>query len=205
MTSCSARPMGNQGRHGEIARRHNRNRLDRKREPVSLAALRVSELKRLFFARYGHELPDDDSGRDDALIMVNHLACQPNSEKRIPAWLGLNAPWMSKGEAGDLTAKVLRKTLRWRADKLALRLNLHEAERQRLHITTIGAVDVDKAERLARRRLRKQLRKQKRRRAAGAKPRADYEANSLTRTKPWVAEGISRRTWYNRNRPRRAA
>ena len=33
------------------------------------------------------------------------------------------------------------------------------------------------------------------------KPRAEYlEANSLSRTKPWVAEGISRTTWYDRRK-----
>jgi hypothetical protein len=185
-------------RRAGIRRRYDTARRDRKREPVSLAALRVGDLKRLFVARYGHELPDDDAGRDDALIMAHHLARQPNAERRIPAWLGLNAPWMNPREARDLTAKVLAKPLRWRADKLARRLNLHEAERQRLRITTIGAVDLDKAERKARRKLRARQRKEERRRAKGAKPRAEYEARSLTRTKPWEALGMSRRTWYRR-------
>jgi hypothetical protein len=35
-----------------------------------------------------------------------------------------------------------------------------------------------------------------------AEPRADYEARSVEQTKPWVALGISRRTWYRRNRQR---
>jgi hypothetical protein len=190
--------MGNEARHAEIARRYNLNQ--RERQPVSMAALRIGDLKRLFAARYGHELPDDDSGRDDALIMAHHLARQPNAERRIPIWLGLNAPWMNTAEARELTGKVLAKPLRWRADKLAIRLNLHEAERQRLRITTIGAVDVDKAERLARRRIRGRQREEQRRRASSAKPRAEYEANSLTRTKPWEALGISRATWYRLHR-----
>lgn len=31
-----------------------------------------------------------------------------------------------------------------------------------------------------------------------AQPRADYEANSAERLKPWESQGISRRTWYRR-------
>jgi hypothetical protein len=34
-----------------------------------------------------------------------------------------------------------------------------------------------------------------------AMPRADWEANSLTRSKPWEALGMSRATWYRRGKP----
>ena len=30
--------------------------------------------------------------------------------------------------------------------------------------------------------------------------RSEYEGNSLTRTKPWEAMGVSRRTWYYRQK-----
>jgi len=44
-------------------------------------------------------------------------------------------------------------------------------------------------------------RRRKKRRAKGMKSRADYlEANSLSRDKPWVAEGISRAQWYRKQR-----
>jgi FixJ family two-component response regulator len=33
-----------------------------------------------------------------------------------------------------------------------------------------------------------------------SRPRAEYEANSLSRTRPWEAMGISRRTWYRRGK-----
>ena len=33
-----------------------------------------------------------------------------------------------------------------------------------------------------------------------AQPRADYEAQSLARTKPWESEGVSRATWYRRQK-----
>jgi len=33
-----------------------------------------------------------------------------------------------------------------------------------------------------------------------AQPRADYEEQSLSRAKPWEAEGVSRATWYRRRK-----
>src|SRR5439155_12289714 len=93
--------------------------------------------------------------------------------------------------------------LRWRADKLGARLGLTEAERQRLGITTIGSIDVPKAERAKRRRSRDRLRRQQELRKQGAKPRAEYEAASLARTKPWEALGMSRAAWYRAGKPTR--
>ena len=34
-----------------------------------------------------------------------------------------------------------------------------------------------------------------------AQPREQYEAESLSRTKPWEKLGMSRRTWYRRGKP----
>jgi len=38
------------------------------------------------------------------------------------------------------------------------------------------------------------------RRAAGAVPRAEYEANALSTTRPWEALGVSRATWYRQQK-----
>lgn len=185
------------GAHAEIAARYDAKRRDR--PPVSIAALRIAELRRLFTARYGRVLPDDDAGHDEALIMAHHIAKRPGDHRKlIAAWLSLWAPWMRLDQVSSMIASVIANPIRWRADKLAARLRLTEAERRRLHITTIGAVDMTKAERAQRRQERKRQRKQRRRREQGAKPRAEYEAKSLSRTKPWEVEGISRRTWERR-------
>jgi len=37
-----------------------------------------------------------------------------------------------------------------------------------------------------------------------AQPRADYEANSLTSSKPWESLGVSRATWYRMGKPTEA-
>jgi hypothetical protein len=133
--------------------------------------------------------------------MASHLAKRPEAERRIPAWLSLWAPWLTAEEVADLTTGTISKPLRWRADKLAWRLRLTEDERRRLRITTIGAIDLTKAQRLARRRLHKRLYKEARRRHEGAKSRTEYEANSINRTKPWLALGMSRRSWYRAGKP----
>jgi hypothetical protein len=184
-------------RHAEIARRY----VSPERRPVSIAMLRIAELRRLYRARYGHELPDDDAGRDDAEIMAHHLANRPDAERNITVWLGLWAPWMTGTEVANMTAKVIAKPLRWRADKLAVRLNLNEAERRRLRITTIGAVDLTKEQRKARRRARDRALKEARRRRAGAKLRSEYETNSISRNKPWERLSMSRRSWYRAGKP----
>lgn len=190
-------------RWARIDRRSNKRR---ERQPVSMAVLRIAELNRLFVHRYGRELPDDDAGRDDAQIVAHHIAAlsiQP--ERRIVDWLGLRAPWMAPEIAGNLATAVLVKRIRWTADKLAVRLGLTSAERNRLKITTIGAIDQTKAERLVERRKRKRQADRERcrraRLAKGAKSRTDYETQSMTRQKPWENLGMSRASWYRAGKP----
>jgi hypothetical protein len=190
-------------RHAEIARRY---RKKEQRESFNIARLRIPELRRLFAARYGRVLPDDDAGRDDVLIMAYHLVHLPgDAHWRIRNWTALYAPWMPSGEVENLISMVVAQPLLFRADKLGARLNLTNAERQRLRIRTIGAVDKTKAERLAeckeRKRKADRLRRQQRRRTTGARPRAEYEANSLSRSKPWAALGMSRAAWYRAGKP----
>jgi hypothetical protein len=185
------------GKLAEIARRYRKG----ERKPVSIAALRIAELRRLFIDRYGGgQLPEDDAGRDDAFIMTCHLALAPHPQRRIAAWLGLWAPWMSNQEFAAAITKAIAKPIRWRADKLGKRLGLTNAERKRLRIRTIGAVDFTKAQRVAHRRLQAREREEQRRRANGVKLRAEHEAASLSATKPWKQAGMSRATWYRRRR-----
>jgi len=184
-----------QQRHAEVARRYKAKQANQ--PPVSMAALRVAELRRLFRDRYGRTLPDDDAGRDDVVVMAHHLARRHAEPRRIRNWIELNAPWMAADEAGEIVRRVVANPIRWRADKLAARLQLTEADRRRLRIRTIGAIDMTKQERQQARRLRQRQRDRARRRAQGKTTRAEYlAAKSVNRTKPWIALKISRATWY---------
>jgi len=146
-------------------------------------------------------LPDNEYGRDAAFVMACHLALRPDAERRIGKYLELQCPWMLEEEAKSFITSVIAKPLRWRADKLALRLNLYEHERDWLKISTIGAVDLDKSDRRERRREKARLRDQARRRRQGAKPRHEYESESISQTQPWLVLCISRRTWYRQGKP----
>lgn len=185
-------------KHSEIARRYKWAR--RQGVRVSMASLRVYELTNLFHARYGRELPDDDAGRDDARVMVHHLgALSGDPRRRITPWLRQWCPWLSLAEAEELLIEAITRPQRWRADKLAWRMRLTAADRSALRITTIGAIDMSRAERARRRKLVNTIAKVAARRAKGIKPRAEYLA-SVLKPRPWEAAGVSRATWYRGQR-----
>jgi hypothetical protein len=174
----------------------------RRSRPISIAALRVHDLGRVFTWRYGEILPDDDAGRGDVQIIAHHLAkLSGDPAWRISDWIALRASWMDDTEADDLIARVLAKPLNWRADTLAKKLGLTAAERRQLHITTIGAIDESRKQRIAARRERDRIRKAEKRRERGSVPRAIYEKSSATRTKPWQSLQMSRTAWYRAGKP----
>lgn len=171
-----------------------------RRSPMQLLTLRMNDLAILFRSRYGTTLPDDDAGRDDLSIAINHLACLPHPRRPIERWIEIWTPWLTAAEQIEIVPPILANPDRWKADALAWRLRLTMEERMTLGITTIGAVDQNKGARLKRRKQRDRMRKAKKRRAQGIKPRKVYEEQSLSRSKPWEDEGISRSTWYRHNR-----
>lgn len=146
----------------EIRRRYQRAKRTRSRP--QLAALRLNDLARLFRARYGTKLPDDDAGRDDLAIALSHLAPLSGARERMTGYVEIWAPWLTVAEARELIDEALTKPHKWGADKLAWRLRLTAADRATLGITTIGAVDLDKAGR-ARLRKRKARERERIRRA----------------------------------------
>jgi len=103
---------------------------------------------------------------------------------------------ITEDEARDIIEEA-RSTSRPRTpDGWARALGLTCARRQRIGITTIGAIDVNKRQRTHLRKLRENERYRRRRQALGATPRTQ----SLSALKPWAAEAISRRTWERRRR-----
>src|SRR5262245_18497701 len=113
---------------------------------------------------------------------------------------------VTEAEASAITeeASITRKHLT--ADSLASFLGVTYADRQTLRLTTIGSVNVKKGARKELRRHRDRMAGERKRRASGMRPRAEYEANSLSATKPWEALNRSRRTWErHRNKARDAS
>jgi hypothetical protein len=192
-------PHNVKGKLREIEVRYGHDKRDRRGKKFSMATLRVAEIDRLLVSRYGHVLPDDDAGRDDARIMVHHLAqISGDAPKRIAAWISARCRWMSPDEAETLTAAAISKPIRWRAPTAGAAFRLLDAERTALRITTMAPVDVSEAEMAKRRKDRDRERKAAKRRAAGAQPRKQYEAGATGHGKPWIAAGISRASWYRK-------
>jgi hypothetical protein len=161
-----------------------RRRLRRKgrgeRPPFNFSRARIHEIARVVMHRHG-ELPDTD----DCDVYLDAVAAHldPSDYLRFAARCGVTLA------AGDIAPP--RKI---KADTLAQMLRITNAEREDLALRTIGACDVSKAERTKRRKAKDRERKRARRMAVGAIPRD----MSLSRTRPWEREGISRRTWYRR-------
>jgi hypothetical protein len=130
----------------EIALHYGRRR--KKRTAFQMSAIRVAELNRLFEARYGTVLPDDETGRECVTIAANHLMLMPGlPRERFMEWAAVHAPWLSVQEVGQILADAASRPQTWKADSLAWRLRLTYADRQALKITTIGAIDCNKAQR----------------------------------------------------------
>jgi hypothetical protein len=89
---------------------------------------------------------------------------------------------------------------RRKADQLGQYLRLTDKMRSELRIKTIGSMNVNSKQRARRRKEQRRRYNRNERRLRGVKPRAEYEANSRTRTKPWERERISRRMWYYRKK-----
>jgi hypothetical protein len=170
-------------------------RLARVRKKFSFAGLRCNELNRIFRDRYGWNIPNDDGGRDDIEIMLHHMARRDPDAIAMRKWIKAYAEWMADDEATALVARIIAKPLRFRADTLAKRLNLTEADRTRLGIRTIGAVDMTKEERAQRHKIEAKERARRNRKARGAKSRAE----SINQTKPWLAMGIKSKATYYRH------
>lgn len=167
-----------------------------RRSPRQLVSLRLHDLAKLFRHRYGVELPDDDAGRDDLAVAINHIVCLLYPRRHAANWIDLWAPWLSAAEQRRIVDLAIADTQYWTADELAWRLRVTKEERRMLGLTTIGAIDETTGDRAARRLEKQRERQAKYRHDNGAKPRA----KSVSRIKPWVSEGISRATWYRRKR-----
>jgi hypothetical protein len=176
----------------DIQNRAARRDWEAHRRAFGLPAGRVRDLVRFFAFTYGAALPDDDGGRDDFFILAHHAARlngEPERNIRNHAWEW--CPWMPEAELDATVRRVLAKPYKWRPDTLGRKIGLRDSVRTLLGITTIRPIDVppEQFERGRRERANAKRRKV---------TRAEYEANSLTKTEPWKAEGICRRTWERR-------
>jgi hypothetical protein len=177
-------------------------------KPEMLRRIRLGDIKRLLLDRYGPTLPDDDAGRDDLFELLLCTSLRPASATRIMRnVIEVYAPWMTEREAEAVIQQVERippELRRRKAEYLGERFRLINDERERLAIRTIRPCDLTdeeiKERRKARKRQRQKREAERRRRRLGQRSRTAYLASSLSSTKPWLKEGISRRTWERRRK-----
>ena len=170
-----------------------------KRETIR--RLLTGDLLEVVRHRNGHTLPDDDDGRDSLYLMLRLAAvAEKAADKKMRDVIELYAPWAGDAERQwiDELARVDPRRVWLGGKELGKRLNFTNDEREALKVWRIKPVDMT-AEDLAEQRKAKD-RERKRLKRAGAKPRHLYEADSLSSRKPWLVEGISRRTWERRRR-----
>lgn len=139
-------------RKWEIKRRYERKAKVGKRTK-SMAAIRLAELTRWLEDTHGAGC-ELEPGRDALMIaevFAHHLAGLAKAEQRIAEWISFYAPSISPRDRQRLIANATGRPIHWSADKLAWKLRLTDDQRTRLKITTIGAIDVSREQRAARR------------------------------------------------------
>jgi hypothetical protein len=180
----------------------------------SRAGLRLRNLERVIRERHGR-VPDTDDV-DVYLIQVAHcfrqIAVDRGSRVTVGAllktfgfWCEDKAPRVCRQQVEQIACGVIAVGTLPADDECGRAIRLTYAERTRLRISAIGSMDVDRAMRTLlakeRRKERDRLRITKKRREKGVTPRAIWLAsNNLSKTEPWKAMGICRRTWERRQK-----
>ena len=171
---------------------------EQSRKWETIRRLRYGALIKLFRDRWGHVLPDDDAGRGDLWLLLQNVSLAPaDPDKKMRHVIELWSPWLPEDEAKERIEFLKLLTTYERAPTardLGERLRLTNAERQRLKLWPFKPIDATDEELATQCRARRN----ERRRAKRGRPRAEYLASCLSFTKPWVAEGVSRRTWFRR-------
>jgi hypothetical protein len=114
---------------------------------------RVKDLRRVLTDRWGRHLPNNEIGRALLAIVLDHARLiEGDLAERMALQL---LPDMGDAELAYMIDKAGAGRM-WGATELAKALHLTEADRVRLGVQTIAAVDCTRSQRVARkRRLRK--------------------------------------------------
>jgi hypothetical protein len=161
---------------------------------------RVHHLDKLFSVRYGDGLgdkhwqfPDDDAGLPDLKILLHHLQL-PTRLRTISRY----APW---ADAEKVAQEIEACPQRYSSKQLGELVNLTGYEWRQYGIRTMKPVDMTEEQIEDYTRARREGQRIKKRRSKGVKTREQYLAShTLSKDKPWVAENISKATFYRRKK-----
>jgi hypothetical protein len=206
--------------------KENAEKAERKRladNPCNIVSLDAARARRGGFSRRTHALkiisdlrtlagirwPDSGEVREGFRDLFGHLAvsalagCTPPGElietaRKHMAGIVPRSYLMSEefevANAPSVRLAREEKRYRYSGKRMAELLNVTPEEEKALSVIVGATVKA------ARDRSRKTTTERARQRRAGAVERVEYEAGSLSQAKPWEAEGVSRRTWYRRQK-----
>jgi hypothetical protein len=151
-------------------------------------------------------LPDDDSGRADLfeILCVTSLALKAPAQKMAHTIETL-APWLSSVEAQHMIDHIQSIPIFERtrtARHLGDNMRLLNSEREALRLWRMLPADMTDDQLAEQRKAKSRTRRAAKRRKCGAKTREQYLSDLASRPKPWIAEGIHRRTWERRRTAR---
>jgi len=113
------------------------------------------------------------------------------------------APWMSPEEREYYVQHVWGLDIYERTEtglEIGKRLGLTNAERETLKLWPFLPIDKTAEQIAEQAKARERERRARKRRERGVRTRKAYLAELASRPKPWIAEGISRRTWERRRK-----
>lgn len=180
---------------------------------LKFGRLRIAEIGRVADLRCpGGVLPEIDLDDDGFLFCASHALflirrSEVDFDTRLHSWIERRMPW-ARDRAQQLVDKF-RSRFNFRSQHLRARtvakiLNIKECERRELRLTTIAVAGLTADEYAA---WLIDERKRRRRERDANKPgkqtrEAWQAANAISRGKPWLAEGVSRATWFRHKKLR---
>ncbi len=188
-----------EARLAEIERRYNQKKPERTLRLNMVAVARVGAIERYLECRYGRQVPDDDAGREDLVILLNHIAQNPidpqgKMRRSIHSW----APWMAPDERQELVERIAAKPRRYKAKTLGRLMRVTEEEHASWGLESIWAftwTDADMRERD--KRTRRERKRADRAAKSSGRPRGRPKSDAPN---PW--DGICSRATYFRRKAR---
>ena len=164
-------PNNVRGERHEVALRYGRARRRRGDTINFIGRQRLRDLSRFFHHRYRSlTLPDDDFGREDLAVALDHIVWRLDSAVVLRTWVQSWAPWISESELETMVNAAGRA---WSATALGTHLGLTDDERTELKITTIAPRGLTEAKWKEIRKSRKRKRDRNAKRRMRNKAKAD--------------------------------
>ena len=151
----------------------------------AIRRVRLEDIRVIARHYFGRDLPDDDAGRETLELM---LRCAP--PEHCMNIIEISAPWMPADEAVVMVSRV-RGMVMPTPTEIGKEMRVTLEAKEGLALAQVVPHDMSRADMKERRKERKRLKMRETRRAKGVRSREEYEGRSLSKTKPWVAAGMS--------------